>query len=175
VLTMKGLPDGAVISGARKLGADTWSVDAGQELALNVTVPPSTQGPFELDVAMRAPDGTVVAREIPSLIALPKGRTSHDPDRDAMAALLLLESARSFQQAGDVSSARLLLQSAAQRGNAQAALELGQTFDQADGNEVNAPKAMYWYIEAKRLGHPEAEARLSALIQRSSQKDADPK
>ena len=171
VLTVKGLPDGSVISGARKLGADTWSLDGSRELALSLTVPASVQGPFELDIGLRKPDGTLVTGEVTSLIALPEGRTSRDPERDAMAALLLLESAHAFLRTGDTRSARVLLQSSAQRGNAQAALELGQTFDQTTGGSsgggVDAPKAMYWYIEAQRLGHPDADAHLSALMQRT--------
>jgi hypothetical protein len=170
VLTVKGLPDGSVISGARKLGADTWSLDASRELSLSVTVPPSVQGPFEIDIGLRRPDGTLVASEITSLIALPEGRASRDPERDAMAALLLLESARTFLRTGDTRSARILLQGAAQRGNAQAAFELAQSFDQQTGGGVaDAPKAMYWYMEAKRLGHPDAEAHFGALIQRAPQ------
>jgi|GEM_PF-5565451 len=175
VLTIRGLPDGSVISGARKLGADTWSVDAGRETALNLTVPSSVQGPFELEIGLRRPDGTLVASEITSLIALPEGRTSRDPERDAMAALLLLESARTFLKAGDVRSARVLLQSAAQRGNAQAAFELAQTFDQPAGVAGDAPRAMYWYMEAKRLGHPDAEAHFAILVKRSPQKEAPAK
>ncbi|HXF54391.1 MAG TPA: hypothetical protein VNK52_09745 [Hyphomicrobiaceae bacterium] len=172
VLTIRGLPDGSVISGARKLGADTWSLDAGRETALNLTVPSSVQGPFELEIGLRRPDGTLVASEITSLIALPEGRTSRDPERDAMAALLLLESARTFLKAGDVRSARVLLQSAAQRGNAQAAFELAQTFDQSAGVGSDAPRAMYWYMEAKRLGHPDAEAHFATLVKRSPQREA---
>jgi hypothetical protein len=169
VLTLKGLPDGSVISGARKFGADTWSLDASRELTLSLTVPSSVQGPFELDIGLRKPDGTLVASEITSLIALPEGRTSRDPERDAMAALLLLESARTFLRTGDTRSARVLLQGAAQRGNAQAAFELAQTFDQPAGGTGDAPKAMYWYMEATRLGHPDAEAHFGALVQRGSQ------
>ncbi len=173
VLTLRGLPDGSVLSGARKLGADTWSLDASRELTLSVTVPASIQGPFELEIGLRRPDGALIASEITSLIAVPEGRVSHDPERDQMAALLLLESARSFQSAGDVRSARVLLQSAAQRGNAQAAFELAQSFDPKDaGAAGDAPRAIYWYIEAKRLGHEEAEARLGPLMQGSPPKEA---
>jgi hypothetical protein len=170
VLTIKGLPDGSVISGARKLGADTWSLDASRELTLSLTVPPSVQGPFEIDIGLRRPDGTLVASEITSLLALREGRASRDPERDAMAALLLLESARTFLRTGDTRSARVLLHGSAQRGNAQAAFELAQTFDQHAGGGVgDAPKAMYWYMEAKRLGHPDAEAHFGALVQRAPQ------
>lgn len=172
VLTLRGLPDGSVLSGARKLGADTWSLDASRELTLSVTVPASVQGPFELDIGLRLPDGALIASEITSLIVVPEGRMSHDPERDQMAALLLLDSARTFLRAGDVRSARVLLQSAAQRGNAQAAFELAQTLDPQDaGATGEPPRAMYWYLEARRLGHEEAEARLNTLMQRSPPKE----
>jgi hypothetical protein len=175
VLTIKGLPVGAEISGAHKLGADTWSLDASRELALSLKVPVSAQGPSELEVELHKPDGIRVAMETVTLIVRPEDRIGRDPEREAVGALLLLESARTFLQAGDAKSARLLFQSSAQRGNAQAALELGGTFDGVSVGPGDAafdvPKAMYWYTEAKRLGHPEAEARLSGLIDKARRQE----
>ena len=65
---------------------------------------------------------------------------------------------------GDIASARLLLKRAAIEGNAQAAFELGLTFDQpllAQSGDVG--QAREWYKRAIKLGSIEASRRLERL------------
>jgi hypothetical protein len=72
--------------------------------------------------------------------------------------------------AGDLSSARLLLQRAADAGDARAALTLGSTYDPAALRKLGmrqAPAdttlARIWYEKARELGAPEAAGRLDRL------------
>jgi hypothetical protein len=64
---------------------------------------------------------------------------------------------------GDISSARLFYERAADAGNARAALRLGNTFDPAFLNFAHlrvrgdTGKALYWYREARKLGETEVE------------------
>jgi TPR repeat protein len=71
---------------------------------------------------------------------------------------------------GNINSARLLFERAAQAGNARAALILGDTFDEARlvqlgviGVLPDRDKAAHWYERADELGAPEAKERLSEL------------
>jgi TPR repeat protein len=71
---------------------------------------------------------------------------------------------------GDISSARLLLQRAAEAGNAEAALALGSTFDPlvierlgAIGVQPDTAKARQWYQKAADLGSNLASGQLAKL------------
>ncbi|MGA9320774.1 MAG: hypothetical protein WBW06_06920, partial [Xanthobacteraceae bacterium] len=88
--------------------------------------------------------------------------------RDELASML--QRANAFIKAGDLSSARLLLQRAAEAGDAHAALTLASTFDpnvlkalgfQDAGADVAL--ARLWYERAVKFGSAEAPQRLQQL------------
>ena len=73
---------------------------------------------------------------------------------------------------GDFTSARLFYERAAETGNAEAALRLGESYDpaflrrarlQAQGDST---RAFFWYARARELGSSEAEILLNGLPQR---------
>lgn len=73
---------------------------------------------------------------------------------------------------GDITSARLFYERAADAGDANAALQLGETYDQAFlalartrfiGAWANAAVAAYWYERAHELGAPGADILLAAI------------
>jgi hypothetical protein len=89
-------------------------------------------------------------------------------DRDDIA--FFTTRAQALITAGDLSSARLLLQRAADAGDARAALTLGSTYDPAALRKLGirlAPAdtalARTWYEKARELGAPEAAGRLDRL------------
>jgi TPR repeat protein len=88
-------------------------------------------------------------------------------DRDEIAALL--KRGEAFITSGDLASARLVLQRAAEAGDVHAALTLAATFDPnllaKLGPELPADvvKARFWYERAKQLGSTEAPRRLEQL------------
>jgi hypothetical protein len=83
----------------------------------------------------------------------------------------LLKRGRELVAAHDIPAARLLLERAAEAGDASAALELGATYDPIVLKEYSgmtiAPdiaKARTWYQTAKVLGSAEASKRLERLV-----------
>jgi TPR repeat protein len=77
-----------------------------------------------------------------------------------------------FAAAGDLVSARLVFQRAAETGDAKAALMLAETYDpnvldrlRARGVAPDIAMARLWYKKAKDLGSPEAQRRLERLDQ----------
>lgn len=80
----------------------------------------------------------------------------------------LMGKARALNLAGDTVSARGLYQKAAESGYAEAALALGQTFDNPAGDMSDSDRANahYWYSKARELGSLEAPTRLKILSSR---------
>jgi hypothetical protein len=96
--------------------------------------------------------------------AAPAGRRSMDPDELAG----LLKRAKGMLAVGDIASARLLLERAADAQEAEAALMLATTYDpQVLGNQdmriINTDPALanLWYQKAAALGSADAKRRLS--------------
>ena len=75
-----------------------------------------------------------------------------------------------FIAAGDVVTARIVFQRAAEAGDANAAMALGATYDPTVlaklgvvGMSADVEKARSWYQTAEKLGSPEARRRLDVL------------
>jgi hypothetical protein len=82
----------------------------------------------------------------------------------------LVKRGKAFMTDGDVVAARLLLQRAAEAGNAEAALALGASFDPliikqagAIGVQTDAAQARQWYEKAASLGSDAASKQLAKL------------
>jgi hypothetical protein len=82
----------------------------------------------------------------------------------------LVKRGNAFMTDGDVVAARLLLQRAAEAGNAEAALALGASFDpliikqaRAIGVQTDAAQARQWYEKAAELGSDVASKQLANL------------
>jgi hypothetical protein len=129
--------------------------------------------PHEPEPHEPAASAVAVAQPAPAVMA---GEPSPQPPdlvlrqlpRDELA--LMLQRANGFVKAGDLSSARLLLQRAAEAGDAHAALTLASTFDpnvlKALGfQDAGADVAMarLWYERAVKFGSAEAPQRLQQL------------
>jgi hypothetical protein len=83
---------------------------------------------------------------------------------------ILLKRGQDFLANGDIAAARLLLRRAAEAGSAEAALELGTTFDQvtlqrlgAIGAMADPAQARQWYQRAAELGSSAASQQLAGL------------
>jgi len=92
-----------------------------------------------------------------------------DPDEIAV----LLKQGEQFIAAGDVVTARVPFERAAEAGDARAALALGATYDPAvlarlgvRGITADVAKARSWYEKARALGSAEAAGRLATLATR---------
>jgi hypothetical protein len=83
---------------------------------------------------------------------------------------LLMKQGERFIAAGDVVTARIAFQRAAEAGDAKAAVALGATYDPTAlaklgvvGISADVAKARSWYQKAEKLGSPEAKQRLEVL------------
>jgi hypothetical protein len=86
---------------------------------------------------------------------------------------LLTRQGEQFAAAGDLVTARILLQRAAEAGDATAAIALGATYDPnvlaklgVVGMNADVEKARSWYRKAESFGSPDASQRLNALANR---------
>lgn len=107
----------------------------------------------------------VMARETPAVQPPPIARRL---DADELAALL--KRARGLLAIGDIVSARLLLERAADAQEASAALLLARTYDPEvlgtpDARSItpDPAKAREWYRKAAELGSPDAQQRLAQM------------
>jgi hypothetical protein len=92
------------------------------------------------------------------------------PDREENAALLAR--GRAYIAEGDVAAARLVLRRAVERGDSQAALALGGTYDPTVLKRLgvvsflaDATQAREWYSKAAELGSTDAPLRIEQLAQ----------
>ena len=86
---------------------------------------------------------------------------------------LLIKQGEQFAEAGDLVTARLLFQRAAEAGDATAATALGATYDPTVlaklgvvGMSADLEKARFWYQKAVSLGSSDAKRRLDLLANR---------
>jgi hypothetical protein len=92
------------------------------------------------------------------------------PDREEIATLLAR--GRAYIAEGDVAAARLVLRRAVERGDSQAALSLGGTYDPLVLKRLGVisfaadpAQAREWYRKAAELGSTDAPARIEQLAQ----------
>ena len=127
----------------------------------------SSQRP-ETSQSRRSSEGEIVAMLQPSAAGDPAIRVL-DPE----AIKLLMKQGEQLIAAGDVVTARTVLQRAAEAGNAGAAMALGATYDPnvlaklgVVGVSADVGKARSWYQRAETLGSPDARGRLNVLADR---------
>jgi hypothetical protein len=176
IIVIKGLPAGATLSVGRPLETGGWQLAGGELPDAALRPPQGFAGVMELELELRLPNDGVADRKTLHLewtaIA---GSQATRPDfvirhlePDEVAALL--KRGEGFIASGDLASARLVLQRAAEAGEAQAALSLAGTFDPIvldrlglQGQKADIEKARIWYQRAQELGSAAAPRRLRLL------------
>jgi TPR repeat protein len=95
---------------------------------------------------------------------------SSNPSQIKHSDLAYLERARALMKANDIAAARLIFTRLATNGVAEAAFELGQTYDpdflrtmHIAGLEPDLEVARRWYTKAATLGNADAQSRLATL------------
>ncbi|HZR74821.1 hypothetical protein [Bradyrhizobium sp.] len=122
-------------------------------------------------VATAAPTATVpVAAAVPAAPAPAAAVAAPVRRLDADELANLMSRGKSLLESGDIAPARLLLERAAEAGEASAALMVAQTYDPAvlgtqDARNITADpaQARSWYQRAAQLGSVDAQRRLSQL------------
>ncbi len=121
---------------------------------------------IQVDLRQPAPAAPAPVMAIPAPPAPAPRAEKIDPDTLAG----MMSRAKSLMSIGDISSARLLLERAAEAQEADAAFMLGQTYDPAvlgsqDIRSITPDPAMArkWYQKAAQLGSPDAQQRLAQM------------
>ena len=195
-ISVTGIPLQFAASGGVRSGNDLL-VTANELRALTITAPPSFSGRFAIGVKLfdtehklvaagtafvtirerrvTAGAGSVVAEHnvqagatSPPLPALqsPGSANSVSPEEES----LQLKRADSLLKSGDISAARLILETLSDEGSGQAAYALGMTYDPLffssnfiRGMAPEPSKAMLWYKRASELGYKEASNAMLRL------------
>jgi hypothetical protein len=122
----------------------------------------------------RSPEGetgAIVQPDEPGAQTPPASKATRMLDPEEIT--LLMKQGEQFIAAGDVVTARIVFQRAAEAGDADAALALGATYDPivlanlgVAGLGANVEKARIWYQKAENLGSTDATRRLAILENR---------
>ncbi len=180
-----GLATGSTMTVGLPLGTNGWQLAAADLDKALVRPPDDFVGPMDVVLELRLADNTLLDRKALRLewvAAAPKqsiGYPIRQLDRQEIADLI--KRGEGFIAAGDLASARLVLQRAAEAGDSQAALMLAGTYDPILLEKIGiqgfspdiirgfAPDialARTWYELAKQFGSKEAVRRLEMLASR---------
>src|SRR5262249_11626470 len=181
-VVIDGLASGSTLTVGLPLGANGWQLAAADLDKALVRPPTAFVGPMDIVRELRLADNTLLDRKplrLEWVAAGPKQSTG-SPIRqlDPREIADLIKRGEGFISAGDLASARLVLQRAAEAGDPQAALMLAGTYDpivlEKIGVQGFAPdiirgfapdiaRARTWYELAKQLGSTEAGRRGAVL------------
>jgi hypothetical protein len=169
ILLLSGLPANTALSGASRMGADSWLVPPGALQQIEIVVPEWSASTIEVAVELRRTNGAVVAQSR-LWLAVPPPASPQGVRLSEPAITDLVRSGDRLLNRGDVAAARALYEKAAAMGSAQAALAMGSTYDPRRlwslgvfGTVGNKERARQWYQRAADLGHPDAKDRIGAL------------
>jgi hypothetical protein len=187
-VVVDGLATGSTLTTGRATGANSWRIPAAELRNAVVRPPRGFAGPMDVAVELRLPDDTPVDRKSLRLewaAAQSPASTAAQPpaspaksfpirqlEREEIADLM--RRGEAFVATGDLASARLVLQRAAEGGDARAALTLAGTYDPIvleklgiQGFASDIAAARTWYERAKEFGSAEAPRRLEMLASRA--------
>lgn len=189
---VSGLEPGTVLSAGKPWGSTGWIVPA-SELATTYLKPPAGfSGKMEYTVALHRVDNSVVDRQTMRLEwSAPNAQApapsqqqpvasappaAHAPTQSHAVTMsqqeidLMVARGTELLNQGDIASARLLLQHAAEARDARAALALAASYDPNElkrlgvyGAEPDIAQAREWYEKARQFGSREAPRRLELL------------
>jgi hypothetical protein len=175
-VALTGLPTGTTLSSGQASGANGWQLSAAEVGNAVIRPPRRFVGPLDIMAELRLSDGTVVERrplhfERAPAPQPPRPVVLRQLDADEIATLI--RRGEEFIANGDLAAARLMLQRAAEAGDARAALALAGTYDPnvldqlgVKGFAPDIALAQAWYERAKDFGSAEAPRRLERLASR---------
>jgi hypothetical protein len=182
---IEGLATGSTMTVGLPLGTNGWQLAAADLDKALVRPPEGFVGPMDVMLELRLADNTLLDRKplrLEWVGAAPKqsiGYPIRQLDRQEIADLI--KRGEGFIATGDLASARLVLQRAAEAGDSQAALMLAGTYDPIllekigiqgfspdiiRGFAPDTALARTWYELAKQFGSKEAVRRLEMLASR---------
>ena len=197
MVLVSGLLPGTKLSSGQPVGDSAWLAGVGDLPALHIQPPTGFSGSMDLLVELRLADNTILDRkmlraewiaskladagnEAAATVSLAARWAEGNPSRAQLPKLEageitgLLKRGEAFLMNGDVAAARLLLQRAAEHGNARAAFALASSYDPAAlerlsvyGPAPDLQMARHWYARAAELGSKDAASSLEILARRN--------
>jgi hypothetical protein len=187
-VAIAGLAKGSELSLGTSQGAAGWLLSARDLDKAFVGPPKNFVGVMDAKVELSSASGQLLESQVIQLEWIEKTEAGLKREAGLLPALApadptvvvpplnseqiaaLIKLADDFLGQGDIATARLVLKCAAIAGNAQAALELGLTFDQSFlarsgtlGVSPDTAQARAWYERALKLGSTEASRHLRQL------------
>ncbi len=178
LLAIGGLANGARLSAGQPAGDNSWRLSAADLKDVILQPPQDFVGAMDLTIELRLADDTLADRRslrfewaAGGLEAKPRAHAIHQLDPDEIARLL--KRGDELIASGDLAAARLVLQRAAEAGDARGALALAGTYDPMvleklplHGFAPNIAMARSWYEKARQFGSADASRRLEMLASR---------
>lgn len=179
LLAVGGLANGATLSAGRPAGDNGWRLSAAELNDVVIQPPRDFVGAMDLTIELRLADDILADRrslrfewaEATVSQTMPRAQTIRQLDPGEIAALL--KRGDKLIASGDLAAARLVLQRAAEAGDARAALALAGTYDpvvleklEVHGFAPNIATARAWYEKAQQFGSADAPRRLEMLASR---------
>jgi TPR repeat protein len=174
-VVIDGLAPGSALSVGTQAGPRTWRLST-QGLNETTIMPPSGfVGTMDLTLELRLTDNTVADRKSLRLEWSPKsalGPAESQLQRLAAGEIeLMLKRGAEYMATGNIGAARMILQPAAEAGDAKAAFALAEAYDPLVLRKLNVKGgiaadislAQTWYDKAKDLGSAVASERLARL------------
>jgi hypothetical protein len=170
IITVDGIPERSTFSAGRPYGETGWSFRP-DELAKNLRLVPSKTGSSDLHIQLLTADGVSIASVFTHVDVTtdPKSTLVSRPEESGRIDELLAHGHK-MVEVGYLAGARAYFRRAAEAGSADAALALGETYDQefidsigAHGIKPDLAQARTWYERAQELGSKEAKAKLGRV------------
>lgn len=170
ILVLSGLPAASSLSGASRIGSDSWLLEPDAIGRLELTLAEWSAAVTEVGIELRRTNGAIAAQTKAWIAVPPPTVADRAPRLDEAAMKEQMQRAEQLLARGDVVAARALYERAAETGSGAAAMSLAATYDPKRlwslgvfGMIGNKERARQWYTRADQLGHPEAKERLKAL------------
>jgi len=170
IITVDGIPESSTFSAGRPYGETGWSFRP-DEIANNLRLIPSKAGSSDLHIQLLTADGVRIASASThvDVTADHKSTLVSRPEESGRIEELLAHGHK-MVEVGYLAGARAYFRRAAEAGSADAALALGETYDQnfidsigAHGIKPDQAQARTWYERARELGSQEANAKLGRI------------
>jgi Bacterial SH3 domain len=180
IIAIRSLPEGASLSQGRPYGDGEWNLRPDEIGDLQLKLPKTASAAGDLRIELMAADGTVLAGTTTRLeIASDPKATLILRSNEATRVDDLIAHGQKMIDVGYLAGARAYFKRAAEAGSGEAALKLGATYDPdfidgigALGVKADLNEARVWYERAKQLGIEGAEAKLKALKETWTNRDA---
>jgi hypothetical protein len=163
------LAPGSTLSAGKEARQNTWRVPVEELPGLSIIPPRGFVGSMDLTVDLHLADNSVADHKGLKVEWMGKSVPLRQPTRqhDAAEIARIVKRGDELMAFGDVASARLMYQRAAEAGEAMAAFALAETYDpQVLTNKRFLPDvglAQQWYAKARDLGSDKASERLDRL------------